>query len=92
MELFAPYIRPDGLVQRITVYEDYEYTTPVRCHEKYINRNDGFVESTKDLDTNTITDSFEKGRSDHCKGARSCIYKSCSAIFMKLEETKVQCN
>lgn len=68
VELYAPYFQMDGLIQRVTVYEDYEYTTPIRCYEKYLNRNDCLTESTKDFNTDTITDFFEKGRLDHCKG------------------------
>lgn len=58
----------DGLIQRVNVYEDYEYNTPVQCYEKYLKRSDCLTESRKDFDTGTVTDFFEKGRSDHCKG------------------------
>lgn len=68
MELYAPYVRTDGLIQRVTVYEDYEYTIPVQNYEKYSNRGDYLAESKKNFIMNTITDFFEKGRSDHCKG------------------------
>ncbi|XP_072742511.1 dynein regulatory complex subunit 7 [Anoplolepis gracilipes] len=67
VELYAPYFQMDGLIQRVTVYEDYEYTTPVQCYEKYLNRSDCLTESKKDFTTDTITDFFEKGRLDHCK-------------------------
>lgn len=88
VELFAPYIRSDGLIRRVTEYEDYQYITPVRCHEKYLNRNDYFVESTRDLNTNTITDSFEKGRLDHCKGVRLQVWQF---SFYETKEGK-KCN
>jgi len=68
VELYAPYFQMDGLIQRVTVYEDYEYITPIQCYEKYLNRSDCLTESSKDFNTDTITDFFEKGRSDHCKG------------------------
>ncbi|XP_014480246.1 PREDICTED: dynein regulatory complex subunit 7 [Dinoponera quadriceps] len=74
VELFPSYICSDGLVRRITIYEDDQYTTPIRYCEKYLNRNDYLVESTRDLDTDTITDSFEKGRSDYCKAHRYLAY------------------
>ncbi|EFN85904.1 Coiled-coil domain-containing protein 135 [Harpegnathos saltator] len=67
VELFAPYVRTDGLVRRVTIYEDYQYTSPVRCYEKYLNRSDCLVESTRDVGTSIITDSFDKSRPDHCK-------------------------
>lgn len=68
VELYAPYFQMDGLIQRVTVYEDYEYITPIQYYEKYLNRTDCLTESNKDFNTDTITDFFEKGRSDHCKG------------------------
>ncbi|XP_025156088.1 dynein regulatory complex subunit 7, partial [Harpegnathos saltator] len=70
VELFAPYVRTDGLVRRVTIYEDYQYTSPVRCYEKYLNRSDCLVESTRDVGTSIITDSFDKSRPDHCKAHR----------------------
>ncbi|XP_070159520.1 dynein regulatory complex subunit 7 [Polyergus mexicanus] len=70
VELYAPYFQMDGLIQRVTVYEDYEYNIPVQCYEKYLERSDCLTESRKDLDTDTVTDFFEKGRSDHCKANR----------------------
>jgi len=68
VELYAPYFRTDSLIQKVTVYEDYEYTIPVQSYEKYSNRGDHLTESKKDFITNTVTDFFEKGRPDHCKG------------------------
>ncbi|KAM0725854.1 Dynein regulatory complex subunit 7 [Formica fusca] len=70
VELYAPYFQMDGLIQRVTVYKDYEYSIPVQCYEKYLERSDCLTESRKDLDTDTVTDFFEKGRSDHCKANR----------------------
>ncbi|KAL6423248.1 hypothetical protein ACFW04_010127 [Cataglyphis niger] len=67
VELYAPYFQMDGLIQRVTVYEDYEYNTPVQCYEKYLKRSDCLTESRKDFDTDTVTDFFERGRSDQCK-------------------------
>ncbi|TGZ56490.1 dynein regulatory complex subunit 7 [Temnothorax longispinosus] len=67
VELYAPYVRADSLTQRVTVYEDYEYTTPVQSYEKYSNRGDCLTESRKDFVADTVTDFFEKGRPDHCK-------------------------
>ncbi|KAL0118701.1 hypothetical protein PUN28_009396 [Cardiocondyla obscurior] len=70
VELYAPYIRPDNLIQRVTVYGDYDYTIPVQSYENYSNRHDHLVESGRDFVTNTVTDFFEKGRPDHCKAHR----------------------
>ncbi|XP_011352287.1 dynein regulatory complex subunit 7 [Ooceraea biroi] len=77
VELYAPYVQPDGLIQRVTVYEDYEYTTPVESYEKYLNRSDGLTETKRNFDTDTITDLFEvQGRSDHCKAHRYLASKN----------------
>lgn len=73
VELYAPYIRMDGLVQRVTIYEDYEYINAIQSYEKYLNRSDRLTESRRNFDTGTITDSFEKDRFDHCKGIQSKI-------------------
>ncbi|XP_028050974.2 dynein regulatory complex subunit 7 [Monomorium pharaonis] len=67
VELYAPYTRTDNLIQRVTVYKDYEYTTPLQSYDKYTNRSDYLTESRKDLVTDIVTDFFEKGRPDHCK-------------------------
>jgi hypothetical protein len=68
VELYAPYFQMDGLIQRITTYDDYEYTAPLYGYEKYLHRNDNLVETRRDFDKDTVTDFFERGRSDHCKG------------------------
>ncbi|XP_076164914.1 dynein regulatory complex subunit 7 [Ptiloglossa arizonensis] len=67
VELYAPYIQMDGLVQRITQYDDYDYTSPVKVHETYANRSDNLVESKKDLTNDFIVDYYERGRPDQCK-------------------------
>ncbi|XP_018394490.1 PREDICTED: dynein regulatory complex subunit 7 isoform X2 [Cyphomyrmex costatus] len=70
VELYAPYSQTNNLIQRVTVYEDYEYTTPVESYEKYLNRVDCLTESRKNFITGIVTDFFEKGRPDHCKTHR----------------------
>ena len=68
MERIAPYYRLDGLIERITLYDDYEYMIPTQVYEKYINRMDNLVKSRKDLDSNLVVDSYKRGRPDACKG------------------------
>jgi len=68
VELYTPFSEIDSLSQRVTVYEDYEYTTPVESYEKYLNRIDCLTESRKNFTTGTVTDFFKRGRPDHCKG------------------------
>ncbi|XP_011641883.1 dynein regulatory complex subunit 7-like [Pogonomyrmex barbatus] len=70
VELYAPYIRTDGLIQKIIIYDDYKYINPIQSYEKYLNRSDCLVESRKDFVTDTVVDSFDKGRSDYCKAHR----------------------
>ncbi|KYN37462.1 hypothetical protein ALC56_08175 [Trachymyrmex septentrionalis] len=68
VELYAPFSETNSLIQRVTVYEDYEYTIPIESYEKYLNRADCLTESRKNFTTDIVTDFFEKGRPDHCKG------------------------
>ncbi|XP_012057467.1 PREDICTED: coiled-coil domain-containing protein lobo homolog [Atta cephalotes] len=67
VELYAPFSEINSLSQRVTVYEDYDYTTPVESYEKYLNRIDCLTESRKNFITGTVTDFFKRGRPDHCK-------------------------
>ncbi|XP_043462041.1 dynein regulatory complex subunit 7-like [Leptopilina heterotoma] len=67
VELFAPYFNENGLTERVTIYEDYEYTCPIYAYEKYSNRVDKLVRSEKDLDSNMVNDYYDRGRLDACK-------------------------
>ncbi|XP_051166732.1 dynein regulatory complex subunit 7 isoform X2 [Leptopilina boulardi] len=67
VEQFAPYFNENGLIERVTIYDDYEYTMPIYCYEKYSNRKDKLIKSEKDLDTNMINDFYKRGRPDACK-------------------------
>ncbi|XP_020282384.1 dynein regulatory complex subunit 7 isoform X2 [Pseudomyrmex gracilis] len=66
VELYAPYTQ-NGLVQRVTLYEDYDYAISVESHEKYLHRDDCLIESKKHFELCNIMDLFEKGRVDQCK-------------------------
>ncbi|XP_043255120.1 dynein regulatory complex subunit 7-like [Colletes gigas] len=70
VELYAPYIQPNGLIQRITLYDDYDYAIPVQVQEIYANRSDNLVESKKDLTDDSVVDYYDRGRPDHCKEHR----------------------
>lgn len=78
-------MQADGLIQRVTTYEDYDYTIPIQSYENYLNRSDCFTESRRDFRTNTVTDYFTKGRSDHCKSMKYeiCFMKSILNIIIK---------
>lgn len=70
VDLYAPYVQLDGIIEKITIYDDYEYTTPIEICEKYANRNDNLIQSRRNLNTNYIVDRYERGRPDACKGNR----------------------
>ena len=68
VELFAPYLREDGLVEAVTKFEDYEYKTASYVYEKYANRADGLERTEKNLHKRLATDYYAKGRPDALKG------------------------
>lgn len=57
----------DGLIESITIYDDDEYELLLKMMEKYLNRGDGLVGSTKYLDDQLVVDEYERGRPDACK-------------------------
>nr|XP_012139129.1 PREDICTED: dynein regulatory complex subunit 7 isoform X1 [Megachile rotundata] len=70
VQLYAPYIQTDGLIQKITLYDDYVYATPVEVYEYYQNRSDNLVESRKNLTDDAVVDYYLRGRPDYCKEHR----------------------
>lgn len=59
----------DGLIEKITIYDDYECESPLKVFEKYANRGDRLYKSTKDLKNNgSVVDEYKRGRIDACKG------------------------
>ncbi|XP_014610461.1 PREDICTED: dynein regulatory complex subunit 7 isoform X2 [Polistes canadensis] len=72
VDLYSPYVQLDGLIEKITIYDDYEYTVPIEIYEKYTNRNDQLVQSQRNLNTNYVTDFYKRGRVDACK--EHCFY------------------
>ncbi|XP_076656636.1 dynein regulatory complex subunit 7 [Halictus rubicundus] len=69
-ELFMPYLQLDGLIQRVTKYNDYIYMTPTEIREIYANRSDNLVECRKDLTNDSVIDFYQRGRPDQCKEHR----------------------
>ncbi|XP_046401931.1 dynein regulatory complex subunit 7 [Ischnura elegans] len=67
MESFAPYHQSDGVVTRITTYEDYDWTECEWIYEYYSNRMDKLFYKTHNVKTESITESFEEGRDDALK-------------------------
>ncbi|CAL7949593.1 unnamed protein product [Xylocopa violacea] len=70
VEFYAPYLHTDGLVQKITIYNDYNYMTPVEEYECYANRSDNLVETRKNINDGTVVDCYARGRTDQCKEHR----------------------
>lgn len=68
LELYAPYAQRDGLVQKITLYEDYEYMIPINVYETYANRADHLEKIVRNLDTESVVDFYKRGRPDACRG------------------------
>ncbi|XP_017757421.1 PREDICTED: dynein regulatory complex subunit 7-like [Eufriesea mexicana] len=73
VELYAPYLQIDGLVQKITTYDDYDYMNAIEIYENYANRSDYLVESRKNMNNDTIVDYYARGRADQCKEHRYFI-------------------
>ncbi|XP_043271904.1 dynein regulatory complex subunit 7-like isoform X2 [Venturia canescens] len=66
VDFYAPYVQMDGLVRKITIYEDYEYKFPVQVEEKFSNRADMLIGSKKYSETCAAVDSYKRGRTDAC--------------------------
>lgn len=65
---YAPYVQMDGLVEKLTIYDDYKYKLPLRVYDNYRNRGDKLMQSIKYLDTGLVIDSYKRGRPDALKG------------------------
>ncbi|XP_020707821.2 dynein regulatory complex subunit 7 isoform X1 [Athalia rosae] len=70
VELYAPYVQRDGLIKKITLYEDYEYMSPIAVYETFANRADYLVKTLRNLDQETVVDCYDRGRPDACKEHR----------------------
>ncbi|KAG8311013.1 hypothetical protein J6590_051543 [Homalodisca vitripennis] len=64
VEKFAPYLHDDGLVCRVTTYEDYECQEPQVEYQMFQNREDCLFRSIRYFQPETIIDEYEKGRED----------------------------
>ncbi|XP_072519343.1 dynein regulatory complex subunit 7 isoform X2 [Salminus brasiliensis] len=63
VEKFAPYLLKDGLVTRLTSYNDLDCTQPNTVKEWYNHRRDHLEERELKKATNTTTERFRPGRS-----------------------------
>ncbi|XP_069510353.1 dynein regulatory complex subunit 7 [Ambystoma mexicanum] len=73
LEKWAPYLMEDGLVSRLTVYQDAECTQELEVKEWYTNRQDKLEMKEINRKTGTTTDYFAPGRSE---SLRVHVYKS----------------
>lgn len=64
VEEYAPYVQNDGLVTKITRFDDFECTHAVQVEEIYENRQDKFVKRVVQLDDEMITEYYDSGRPD----------------------------
>ncbi|CAH8432138.1 unnamed protein product [Heterobilharzia americana] len=62
LENYAPYSQNDGLVLRLTIYQDRELTNPTEIRETFANREDKLISRTTLLKTNWIVEKFDHGR------------------------------
>ncbi|XP_046705088.1 dynein regulatory complex subunit 7 isoform X2 [Silurus meridionalis] len=63
LERFSPYLLKDGLVTRLTTYDDLEYTQPNTVKEWYKSRQDKLQERELKKASNVTTEHFSPGKS-----------------------------
>ncbi|XP_073325702.1 dynein regulatory complex subunit 7 [Pagrus major] len=65
LEKFAPYLKPDGLVTRLTTYKDLDCTEVVTVKEWYQHRNDHLERREVNKVDSFTTECFSRGRRFH---------------------------
>ncbi|XP_040009242.1 dynein regulatory complex subunit 7 [Xiphias gladius] len=65
LEKFSPYLRPDGLVTRLTAYKDLDCTEVAVVKEWYQHRNDHLEKREVNKVDNFTTERFKRGRRFH---------------------------
>lgn len=68
MEKYSPYLKTDGLIKKLTEYEDYDYETLLDWYQWFKNRKDCLVKMSFDHISKTIVEDFKHGRIDNMKG------------------------
>lgn len=64
LELFAPYLNDDGVVKRLTMHQNLDYTDKICCWQWHQNRDDSLETIEKDFETNQIIENYAIGRID----------------------------
>lgn len=77
LELFAPYLNDDGVIKRLTMYENLNHTNEMCCWQWYRNREDSLETIEKDFETNQIIENYMNGRTDSLR----CKYPSMLQVF-----------
>lgn len=67
LELFSPYLNDDGVVKRLTMYKNLDYTEKVCCWQWHRNRDDLLETIEKNFQTNQIVEKYASGRCDSLK-------------------------
>ena len=62
LEMFADYSEPDGLVQRVTIYDDRERTVEREVREVYRFRKDKLAKRERFPQEGRVVEYFDKGR------------------------------
>ncbi|XP_068180277.1 dynein regulatory complex subunit 7-like [Antennarius striatus] len=62
LEMFSPYLRPDGLVTRLTTYRDIDCNEAVLVKESYQHRGDHLQQREFSVVDGSTTDRFRIGR------------------------------
>lgn len=68
LEKYAPYVMSDGLVIKITYYDDYEWSDPLTILQEYVFRKDRMLSVKIDLVNDTCITKYARGREDALKG------------------------
>lgn len=64
MDLFAPYLNNDGVVRRLTLVENLDYSGEKLSWQWYQHRDDFLEKMENDFETKTIIEIYGNGRSD----------------------------
>lgn len=64
MDLFAPYSNDDGIVKRLTLYKNLDYSDEIAIWQWYQNREDLLETIEKDFERREIIETYCVGRSD----------------------------
>lgn len=66
-EKFSPYLLPNGVILKISVYKDKDYTNLKEMHEHYSNRADKLLVCKVLLEEGKTIEKFQEGRKDCLK-------------------------